>query len=71
MYLLYDSDDGLFVKDTIAFIDTHHGREFFNMDWVREIRLERHKSLDKKRLNDFNEVKIEQKIIALKTISKN
>ena len=40
------------------------------MDWVRKIRLDRNKECDEKSLNYFDEMKIEYKIIALKSIRK-
>ena len=43
-YLLYDGDDGRFVKDTVACIEGHYsGPDYFNMDWVKRIDIKREK----------------------------
>ena len=37
-YLLYDSDDDLFLEDSMARIDGHYnGPDYFVMDWVKKI----------------------------------
>ena len=44
-YLLYDSDDDLFIEDNIACTEGHYnGPDYFVMDWVKRIDIKRDKS---------------------------
>ena len=50
-YLLYDSDDDLFLEDNMARIGGHY---YFVMDWVKKIDIYRDKKRDEKRLKDVD-----------------
>ena len=54
-YLLYESDDDLFLEDSMARIDGHYnGPDYFVMDWVKKIDIYRDKKRDEKRLKDVD-----------------
>lgn len=68
-YLLYDLDDDIFVKDTIACIpDTEGGPHYFNMDWVKRIDIKREKNPGLTKLDLFQKHTLDKKFLILKII---
>ena len=68
-YLLYDSDDERFIKDTTACIpDTEGGPHYFNMDWVKRIDIKRDKSGGLTKLDLFKRHNLDKKFERLKSL---
>lgn len=68
-YLVYDSDDGRFIKDTVACIpDTEGDPHHFNTDWVKRIDTKRDKSGGLTKLDLFKRHNLDKKFKILKTL---
>ena len=68
-YLLYDSDDDRFVKNTTACIpDAEGGPHYFNMDWVKRIDIKREKNPGLTKLDLLKNHKLDKKFQILKSL---
>ena len=68
-YLLYDGDDGRFVKNTVACIpDAEGGPDNLNMEWVKRIDIKREKNPGLTKLVFFKNHKLDKKFLILKTL---